>query len=369
MSQEEVVLFVLWSIEVFQSLLVAFFLLFLYFKQQKEKSKLLLAITLFSFSLKSIIETAIYFDYLPSGFYFIATALFFITFSFLYAHINSLLINSNKQRVNWIFLVGFLGALFGVVLGVFELTFPEVQVFDLMYNAYSSFLTVFSLAIPFLLIIHMYNHNLLVEKQYSNVGYKKMRFVYYWMLVFFVYLIIVNFVDTETFIQELIDTLISLTITVGLTYNALYHQVPENLFKSDESVVKNEAPKINLEKKKPNTSKLDEALFEQIKQYLVTEKAFLNPDLSLNDLSTQLNSKNQIISQTINHFAKTTFYNFINAYRVAHFKSLILQSKNNEISMDGLIELCGFKSKSTFYSHFKRIEHCTPTQFIERLNS
>lgn len=115
----------------------------------------------------------------------------------------------------------------------------------------------------------------------------------------------------------------------------------------------------------PKPQNLDNVLFEKIKRFLTEEKAYLNPNLSLNDLSYQLNSKNKTVSQTINHFAETTFYNFINSYRVAHFKTLISENKNAEMSIDGLIEICGFKSKSTFYSHFKRVEGCTPTQFIK----
>ncbi|QMU65223.1 MAG: helix-turn-helix domain-containing protein [Flavobacteriaceae bacterium] len=108
-------------------------------------------------------------------------------------------------------------------------------------------------------------------------------------------------------------------------------------------------------------------LFEKLKQLLLKEKLYLNPDLSLNYLSKKLDSKDKIISHNIHHFSNTNFYSFINQYRIEHFKKLIFDDKNIKMSIDGIIELCGFKSKSTFYSHFRKIENTTPLEFIKKL--
>ncbi|QMU65568.1 MAG: helix-turn-helix domain-containing protein [Flavobacteriaceae bacterium] len=107
--------------------------------------------------------------------------------------------------------------------------------------------------------------------------------------------------------------------------------------------------------------------FDEIKQLIKEQKLFLDPDFSLKDLVEKLNSTTKKISQTINYFSGSNFYTLINYYRVAHFKKLLLENKKIEMNIDELIKDCGFKSKSTFYSHFKKDEGCTLSEYMENI--
>ncbi len=363
MNKDELIVFALGSIEVAQSFFAALFLLFLYGKEKKSKSKLFLALALFCFTLNSILEITLYFKLLSANLYYLETALYLLCFVFLYAHIDSLLLNRKRQHLKIVFTIGAIGFLLGGLLQIWTLISTASRP-SLVSELYVKFTTVFTQIIPIILLFKVYLHNTLVEKQYSNVANKRLDFLFYWLLLFNIYLITTFFWSVSSLTQEIVDALVSLCITLGLVYNALYHEVSENLFTAEATATPKKEKNVTNTITTTHTT-LNENLFHAIENYLNQEKAYLHPDLSLNELSTHFQSKNQIISQTINHFSETTFYNFINAYRVAHFKALILQNKNDDMSIDGLIELCGFKSKSTFYKHFKRIENQTPSEFIE----
>jgi AraC-like DNA-binding protein len=97
--------------------------------------------------------------------------------------------------------------------------------------------------------------------------------------------------------------------------------------------------------------------------YLDTTKAFLNPGLNLMDVSRQLGINYKYISQAINiHFQKN-FIRLVSEYRVEESKQMICDPSKSDITLEAIGELCGFQSKSTFYSAFKKITGKTPMQF------
>lgn len=101
--------------------------------------------------------------------------------------------------------------------------------------------------------------------------------------------------------------------------------------------------------------------------YLETTEAYFNSRLNLMDVSKQLGINYKYISQAINiHFNKN-FIRLISEYRVEEAKKMIADPDQKNITIEAIGELCGFQSKSTFYSAFKKITGKTPNQFKESL--
>ena len=73
-----------------------------------------------------------------------------------------------------------------------------------------------------------------------------------------------------------------------------------------------------------------------------------------------LNVRPRELSRLINQVDNNNFYHFINALRIQHFKALQADSANRHLSIVGLAREAGFKSKSTFYAAFKKLEGTTP---------
>ncbi len=108
-----------------------------------------------------------------------------------------------------------------------------------------------------------------------------------------------------------------------------------------------------------------EVLKKRILKYVEEEKPYLNKDLKLQDLAFALNTNRSYISQTLNQAFETNFYAFINAYRVQH--SLDLMQKKPGRVVEYYADKSGFKSRSVFFSEFKRVTGYTPYQYTSMM--
>ncbi|MBL4649874.1 MAG: helix-turn-helix transcriptional regulator [Aureispira sp.] len=121
--------------------------------------------------------------------------------------------------------------------------------------------------------------------------------------------------------------------------------------------------KIDSQKKESPTNSEDELIFERIKTKIEQEKIFTNTNLSLKDLARAVELRDRELSRIINQCYGNNFFHFINSYRVAYFKELLKDPKSKSFSIVGLSMQAGFKSKSTFYTAFKKIEGKTPKEY------
>lgn len=122
-------------------------------------------------------------------------------------------------------------------------------------------------------------------------------------------------------------------------------------------------------REKYRTSSLDslkeEELFSRLEKLVQAEQVFLNPNLSLRDVSDHLHTNTKYLSQVINSRAGQNFHRYINEYRVTHVKDKLRDPSLRHLTLHGIALQCGFNSKSTFYKVFKEITGQTPKEFLE----
>lgn len=100
--------------------------------------------------------------------------------------------------------------------------------------------------------------------------------------------------------------------------------------------------------------------------YLEETQAYLDPELDLKSLSESVDISPHRISMLINIYLKQNFYTFINNYRIEEVKKRLAYN-HREMSILTIALECGFNSKSTFNSVFKRYVGLTPSEYM-RLN-
>lgn len=103
--------------------------------------------------------------------------------------------------------------------------------------------------------------------------------------------------------------------------------------------------------------------YKQIQAYMLTSKAYKEPELNLNNLAEQLNISPHHLSQVINHQQGNNFYDFINNYRINEVKLKLLNEENADKSILTLAFSAGFNSKATFNRIFKEKLNITPSQY------
>lgn len=91
------------------------------------------------------------------------------------------------------------------------------------------------------------------------------------------------------------------------------------------------------------------------------DKIFLNPTISLTDLSVKVGTNTTYLSNTINKYYGCNLRSLINNYRVHYAEELLLSGK---CSVRDAALKSGFTSLSTFFSAFQRVEGVSPLNFI-----
>lgn len=104
---------------------------------------------------------------------------------------------------------------------------------------------------------------------------------------------------------------------------------------------------------------------ENLLAFVEKEQPFLNPNLSLRLLAEQVDIHPNQLSWLLNEKLGKNFNEFINHFRVEHFKQLALDTSNSHISLIGLAYESGFNSKTVFNTFFKKEVGMTPSAFIK----
>jgi AraC-like DNA-binding protein len=116
---------------------------------------------------------------------------------------------------------------------------------------------------------------------------------------------------------------------------------------------------------KSSRKKIDDreihSLTRQLQQLMQEEKPYKNEVLKIGDLANKLQVTQHYLSQFLNeHFGKN-FTSYINEYRIDEAKQMILS--NETYTLEAIGYECGFKSKSTFFTTFKRMTGVTPAVY------
>ncbi len=104
-------------------------------------------------------------------------------------------------------------------------------------------------------------------------------------------------------------------------------------------------------------------LVEQLQQHMKTRKPYLEPELTLEQLATQLSIRPKILSQVINESLNQNFFDFVNRYRIEDAKQLLTNPEDKKITVLEVLYEVGFNSKSSFNTLFKKHTGLTPSEF------
>lgn len=120
-----------------------------------------------------------------------------------------------------------------------------------------------------------------------------------------------------------------------------------------------------VEKRETYPEKDEEILvsIESLSRYMETEKPYLDFDLSLEKLASNLDMPEKELSILVNHHLGKHFFDFINEYRIAEAKKILENPENKKLTILEILYEVGFNSKSSFYTAFKKYTGQTPTAF------
>lgn len=115
--------------------------------------------------------------------------------------------------------------------------------------------------------------------------------------------------------------------------------------------------------------KIPEALKSEIRRKLALlfeeQKVYLDQHLTLAKLSGLVGTNNAYLSSMVNYIYGCNLPTLINRYRIGLAQSLLKEGKYN---IKDVYKVCGFVSRSVFYSAFLKETGTTPSIYVKQYN-
>jgi len=258
-----------------------------------------------------------------------------------------------------------------------KLLHPEQAALSYIINGHIDYAEIVKIA-----HLSIYGYVLLTQiRSYPSIGY--MRPWANWILVFYISFIVLTIlywtiVVTQGYIL-LADYFISISACGSIVLLAWFGDSYEKL-KAGEPIMdsllphfKEQArqsgqplpPGSHPDEKYKNSglpSSLANKLAEELELLMSREQLYKENDLKLETLAEKLKSNRHFVSQVINQFYKTNFFDFINANRIDEAKRLLV-SDDHELNIIEIAYAVGYNNKVTFNTVFKRFTGTTPSEY------
>lgn len=221
-----------------------------------------------------------------------------------------------------------------------------------------------------------------IENNFSSKENLSINWAFTTIVLFLVLFLMLNFSEflgvKSSIFSKLLFNIVIISVLFYLYYNAvkldfvsiekLKEQEKEN--NNDNETTESIEEFINQIKYK--TSSLNnvqkENLIKKIENLKENTSELLDSELNINILAKKLETNTTYLSQIINEHYHTNFFQFVNQVRVEKAKQLLLNPAYEKYTIEALAELCGFKSRSSFYEAFKKTYGTTPLQYKKNLS-
>ncbi|GAA4449802.1 hypothetical protein GCM10023189_09480 [Nibrella saemangeumensis] len=164
------------------------------------------------------------------------------------------------------------------------------------------------------------------------------------------------------FHNDLGDYLIACYATITIYATSLLVMRGSDFFKEAPLTATTPEPRKKYEKSALSEEK-EEAVMTGLTRLMISEKPYLEADLSLPKLAQRLNTSPHHLSQLLNDRLNQSFFDMLAAYRVQEAQQLLHDPATTNLKIDEIAERVGYNSTSAFHTAFKRITGQTPAQF------
>lgn len=300
--------------------------------------------------------------------YFVPIVIYFLK------SVDHRLANSRKL---WFLTIPFVVFLFLNIIIDLDIDFGWIKAPFFVHNMYLIYDIEVYLAFAFSLALCSFSYFIIHKsKKTSNIKWLKRV----WLFTFLLHFVWLSLVFTqETFFNTNKSIGYQLWIGVSffiyfLIYRGMYQlNLVQNRAAIKELLERKNIPDSNAEKKKsitvnPMKNASEDEYISMLKWLMEKEHFYRNPDLDMETVANKIGISLSYLSLQIKLLLKTNYISFVNSYRINDVKSMLLDPEFKHYSILSIGLEAGFKSKSAFYSFFKKETGVTPIQFKNRMN-
>jgi AraC-like DNA-binding protein len=106
---------------------------------------------------------------------------------------------------------------------------------------------------------------------------------------------------------------------------------------------------------------------KSLEKYFAVKKTFLQPNISISQVSVETEIPIRDLSYIINNFYEKRFNDYLNEMRLKHFIAKVDKNILDSLTIEAIAFESGFSSKSSFYRAFNRFYSSTPSAYLETL--
>ncbi|MEJ2003662.1 MAG: helix-turn-helix domain-containing protein [Cyclobacteriaceae bacterium] len=104
----------------------------------------------------------------------------------------------------------------------------------------------------------------------------------------------------------------------------------------------------------------------RVEHFMKEEKPYLDSSLSLNAMANEIGIPRNQLSWVINQHFEMNFNEFINNYRIDHIINNYSKHQFRQLTMEGIAQEVGFRSRNTFILAVKKRSGKTPTEYFKQ---
>lgn len=109
-----------------------------------------------------------------------------------------------------------------------------------------------------------------------------------------------------------------------------------------------------------------QSLVEKLQQYMLEEKPYLEPHMTVERLAIRLQVSPKLLSSVINGQLHQNFFEMIGCYRLEEAKKQLADPQFKDLSISEVMKNSGFSSKSVFNQAFKKDVGVTPSHYRQQ---
>ncbi len=223
------------------------------------------------------------------------------------------------------------------------------------------------IAIYLILILRrLSSFRLMLRDYYSSTELHELRWIYvigglgfsFWVAMTLLLFGALRFEEAPPSIG-IVASLIGFALVSALALWGIRQRPPLAPENGDDPVPTNAQPSGKYEKSalSPEAS---ERLSRKLRNAMEVDHLHRDANLSLWALATHIGASSNYISQTLNEVIGESFFDFVNSYRIAEAKNLLLTTNESVLNITYDV---GFNARSSFYNAFKRHTGQTPTSY------
>ncbi|MFB9107612.1 helix-turn-helix domain-containing protein [Flavobacterium gyeonganense] len=169
---------------------------------------------------------------------------------------------------------------------------------------------------------------------------------------------------SNTILQFLVLTVTCWFVLKALNYPELFRGIDSKLQLARDILPKQDE---NIVEIKTNHNELIATQIATLKGYMKEKEPFLDPSLTIQELSNQIDIPVRDLSVLINHHMDQHFFDFVNEYRIQKAMNILKDPLKRDLTILEILYEVGFNSKSSFNTSFKKYTNLTPTAYRNAL--